>query len=189
MDIILQNDSGTIIDANSYTDVSFIDNYHALRGNIDWSNATEANKEIATIKAWQYIDTSFSFIGYEKTDLQNTEFPRLGLYTSRQVEITDLPIKLKQAQAEYALIALSSNFTQNETPTSGYTIKSESNKVDVLSESIEYDTSKGIKTQFSYPTADNLLADYVIGGINGKGGTAGGGGSTGSSRNTFNGYY
>jgi hypothetical protein len=170
MAIVAQNDQGTLINANSYIETSFADSYFSDRNNTTWSSAATADKETAIIKAWQYLDTAFRFAGYQATNTQNTEFPRYEIYNQRGNELTGIQVKLKNAQCEYALIALSQDLTINQTPINTPTVKRKSQKVDVLSTEIEYDTSVGQQVKFNYPQADFWLKDFLQG-------------------TTFNGYY
>jgi len=170
MAIIVQNNAGTITNANSYADTTFVDDYFSLRGESTWTALSTQNKEIALIKAWQYIDTAFNFQGYQKTDAQNTTFPRLGVYSQRGTELSDVETNIKNAQAEYALISLTTDFTINQVPSVTSLLKKESRKADVLSESLEYDTDRGQVIKFSFPKADFWLKEFLRG-------------------NTFKGYY
>jgi hypothetical protein len=170
MALIVQNDSGTITNANSYIDVAYADSYFTARNNVTWSAASTANKEAALVKAWQYIDTAFTFVGQIATDTQNTEFPRLYIYNSAGKELTGIDVKVKNAQCEYAVIALSQDLTINQTPSAQAPIKKEMNKADVVETEVEYDTSKGQPIVYSYPLGDFWLKDFLGG-------------------NTFNGYY
>ena len=161
--IIVQNDSGTVGNANSYASIAYADSYHSDRGNTSWAAATEDNKTVALIKSWQYIDTAFVFLGYEKSDVQNTEFPRYGILNSRGKELKNIEPQIKNAQSEYALIALTKDFTEDQTVTSTPIVKKTSEKVDVISQEIEYDTSRGIPIIHNFPKADFWLRDFLKG--------------------------
>jgi|5B_taG_2_1085324.scaffolds.fasta_scaffold00261_14 hypothetical protein len=170
MALILQNDQGTVVNANSYTDTSYADIYFSDRNNDTWANATTTQTTSALIKAWQYIDTMFKFAGYQATDTQNTEFPRYGIFNSRGQELTGIQTKVKNAQCEYALVALTQDLTINQTPINTPVIKKKSQKADVLATEVEYDTTIGQQIVFSYPNADFWLKEFLNG-------------------NRFNGYY
>ena len=50
MAIIIQDDNGSVTNANSYSDVAFTDTYFTLRGNTDWAALSVAEKEVSLIK-------------------------------------------------------------------------------------------------------------------------------------------
>jgi hypothetical protein len=163
MALILQNDTGTVTDANSYTDTTFADNYFLLRNNATWAAATVSDKEAAMVRAWQYMDTAFNYDGYKVTDIQNTEFPRYSIFNDRGTEILGINFKIKNAQCEFALIALSADLTINQVPINTPVVKSKMSKADVLQESVTYDTEQGQQTRFYYPQADFWLKDFIKG--------------------------
>ena len=79
-------DGNGLPDANAYVDVAFADEYFADRGNTDWAAATDPNKQVAIVKATDYIDKAFgprflgqkAFVSYpaDETVDQALEFPR-----------------------------------------------------------------------------------------------------------------
>jgi hypothetical protein len=79
-------DGNGLPEANAYIDVAFADSYFTDRGNTDWAAASSDQKQVAIVKATDYIDkvNSNRFLGYpafrtnppnEATD-QALEFPR-----------------------------------------------------------------------------------------------------------------
>ncbi len=98
-------------DANSYVDVAFADGYFADRGQTQWGTAAQADREVALIKATDYIDKRFGpmFKGYRRAKQQALEWPRLDAYDEDGFAydgIDIIPRTLQKACAEYALRAL-----------------------------------------------------------------------------------
>jgi hypothetical protein len=100
--------------ANAYIDVAFADAYFSLRGITAWASAVSADKEIAIVKATDYIDTvwGWKFLGTKANAKTNPpdfavdqalEWPRM--YQRQDLPIA-LPPQLQKACAEYALRAL-----------------------------------------------------------------------------------
>lgn len=99
--MIVENGSG-IINADSYVDIDFADNYFSSR-NPAWSQKTEEEKEIALIKATDYIDTLFKWHGKKKTQEQALAFPRICLVDCDGYKVEDIPVTLKKAVCVMAL--------------------------------------------------------------------------------------
>ena len=99
MALIVQDDTGTQTDANSYIDVAFFDTYWTERGNTTATDLTIAQKEVLLIKATDYIETIYygKWLGDRLTTTQNTEFPRVI-----DGESVAIPTRLKKACAELA---------------------------------------------------------------------------------------
>ena len=94
--------------ANSYTDIEFADEFHDLRGNAAWTGATGPQKEAALVKATDYIDQKYEFLGQPAHETQALAWPRI-------VDRIDhgVPAKIKQATAQLALEALSAELNPN----------------------------------------------------------------------------
>lgn len=109
MAFTLEDGTG-IDDANAYVDETFVDTYHADRGNIAWTGAAAA-KQIAIIQASDYIDERFGrrFLGTRTNKTQGLEWPRINandLDGFALTEVDAVPRQLQKACAEYALRAL-----------------------------------------------------------------------------------
>lgn len=120
-------DGTGVTDANSYVDIDFADDYHSLRGNAAWASATEPQKQAALVKATDYVDQKYNFIGYETYEGQSLAWPR-----DYEDENLGIPAKLKQAIAELALEALTADLNPNVAPAGQVKRK----KVDVVE--VEY---------------------------------------------------
>lgn len=65
-------------DANSYATTSQADAVYSDRGNTEWSALVVSQKEIALIKATDYIDAYYTFKSVKSTDTQALQNPRYG---------------------------------------------------------------------------------------------------------------
>jgi hypothetical protein len=77
MAMVVQNDDGDEVGANSYLTVAAFKTYHDNRGN-SYSDYTDSQIEKALVKATDYIDTRFIFKGIKLNDddTQTTQWPR-----------------------------------------------------------------------------------------------------------------
>lgn len=107
MALTLQDDSGTVTNANTYIDVAAFRAYHADRGN-DVSAYDDTKVGQALIRARDYLDQRFKYIGFRfrGVNFQSTEWPRYNAYGRDDLLIVGVPREVKDAQAEYALRAL-----------------------------------------------------------------------------------
>lgn len=160
MALNVQNDSGTVADANAYVTVAYFKAYHDARGN-DYSAATsDPLIEKAIIKATDYLDQRFRFRG-SRANLQSTQptaWPRLDVVDDDDNWVNGIPDAVKKACCEYALRAISA--TLNPDPTSddyGRSVRRISKTVGPISKDVEYDNSSVLLLP-KYPAADRLLA-------------------------------
>lgn len=95
--------------ANSYVDVTFAAAYFddRLHSSV-WSNASNDDRDRSLIMATREIDTRIAWDGYKVTETQALDWPRSGLYDDNRdyVDEDTLPIELKNAVCEYALVLL-----------------------------------------------------------------------------------
>src|SRR5690606_8597559 len=111
MALIVQGDGPVIINAESYLSVEDADTYHANRGNAAWAAASTAEKEAALRKATEFLDVTFEryWRGTPIERLQQLDWPRQNVCrdNGHAIYSTEIPIELKRATAEMALLALS----------------------------------------------------------------------------------
>ena len=149
-------ETGAIIaGADSYVAATDCDTYHAARGNTAWTG-TDAVKEYALRKAVAYLD------GHYRNRLKGVmvdpinqllAWPRYDVVIDGVILASDtIPQKLKDAQCELALIALSADLA----PSVSAGIKRE--KIDVLE--TEYFAGAPAGTTV-YTAVNNLLADLL----------------------------
>lgn len=150
-----QNDQGSVVGANAYIDVAFFTGYHADRGQTYVGDTTAI--QAAIVRATQYLDTRFTFVGYVGNYDQETQWPRNGARDSNDRVRTGIPREIKNATAEYARVALGQtlnpNPVQDET---GARVKSKSSRAGPVAESVTYVDGSTVKLP-KYPIADQWL--------------------------------
>ncbi|MEE7442673.1 hypothetical protein MOR12E_28880 [Methylobacterium oryzae] len=128
--------------------MAFADTFHSDRGNAAWASADNASKQAALVKATDYLDQTFSFLGERATEAQALEFPR-DYGDGKQ----PLPAKLKQATAVLALEALTKDLNPSLSPEGQIKRK----KADVLEK--EYFEVK--RTVTIRPKIEGLLSGLI----------------------------
>lgn len=165
--LVVQDDDGSETAANTYISEADADAYFADRNwgtsslAQTWDDATSANKIVALINSWQYIDNWFTFLGCRLTEDQNTEWPRSGVYSEcGKYLIEGIPTDLTYAQCEYAVRALSGPLVPDITYDSNKTITKLKQKVGPIETDTTYG-GNGYITSRVYPEADALLNQYL----------------------------
>lgn len=138
-------DGTGVTDANSYCNVAYADAYHSDRGNAAWASATTQNKQAALVKATDYIDQTYRFLGEPANDGQALSWPR----EADGFDEDEIPTRLKQAVCILALTALTEALNPDIAP--GSSVKSK--RVDVLE--VEYFESAVKRTV--RPAIDGLM--------------------------------
>lgn len=170
MAFTVQTDGG-VADANAYISVSFFRTYHDDRGNevvsIGGTTYSTNDWQRAIVRATDYLDARFSYVGIKRQQSQSTEWPRFDAFDRDENYINGVPEAVKEACAEYALIALTN--TINPTPTRddrGQIVVSKTEKVDVLEESTTFAPGDSFLLP-KYPVADLKLtrAGLVVQGL------------------------
>ena len=100
-------------DANSYVSVEFANDYFSARGVSEWNIDTE-KKEQLLIKATDFIDNIFQWLGKKEFENQALRFPRVDLRDYEGVEVKGIPLCLKQAVCDAALINNNSELFQTK---------------------------------------------------------------------------
>jgi hypothetical protein len=148
----VQDDSGSVAGANAYITVAEFKSYHNARGN-DFSAYGGGSIEKAIVKATDYLDQRFTFVGEMASVAQRTQWPRLSAEDASENLRTGIPFEVKEACAEYALIAAGQEL--NPVPTTPSSVKRKREKVGPIEEETEYAGSA-----FSLPTYP--AADYKL---------------------------
>lgn len=159
MAITVEDGTG-LSNADSYLSVANADTYHTNFGNSAWTGTT-AVKEAALRKATQYLDSTYMWKGDISSTTQSLNFPRINIEDSQGRILDDtIPIKLKDATAELALAALSSDLVGITTNSNYVTYE----KVGDL----EVKYASGSPTGREYNKVNAILADLydsIIGGM------------------------
>lgn len=162
MALILQDDSGSVVNANAYADSAFFTSYHTDRAVEAVVNGEFLPDEInaGLVKATDFVDRIFAYMGRRITRDQTTQWPRIGVFDTDGFYITGIPLVIKQAVAEYALraITLGTLLADPERDATGQTVSSSSSSVGPISESKSFggNGTSGFEMP-RYPIADQLI--------------------------------
>jgi len=161
-------DGTGIADANSYTTEAYADAYFLDRGDATWAAALTAAKEVALVKATDYIELRFRdrFKGSLATEATTLAWPREYVYDRKGELVTlTIPSDIQKATCEYALRALSSDLLPDPTVTdSGQAVKRTFEKVGPIETETEYDGASARPDIIRpYPAADKLLLFWIMG--------------------------
>jgi hypothetical protein len=157
MSLTAQDSTGRVSGANAYITVAEFKAYHAARSQ-SYGAATDPDIDAAIVRATDYLDTRFRFVGRKLTGRdQTTEWPRLGAWDRDRYIVNGIPEEVKEACAEYALRALTVTLAPDPTQAaSGATVESYTTPVDVISESYTF-AAGGAFVMPKYPAADQKL--------------------------------
>jgi hypothetical protein len=160
----VQNDTGTVTDANAYISVNEFKTYWGNKA-VDISALTDPEIEGLIVAATQYIDQRYKYKGTPLAGRdQTTEFPRADLYDNYANVVEGVPREVKDACSEYALESNTTDLSNTITATE-QGLKREMSKIDVIEEEKEYiGRSVSSSTWNVYQIADNILLNsgFVI---------------------------
>lgn len=177
----IQNDSGTIADANSYIDVDWFLSYCEENG---YDAAAEFGKpdtsvppvmvideevvKVHLIRGKNYMDTAMNYKGEPSARDGSSAFPRYDLTDRAGSIVSGIALPMKKAQAEYAWLSKTLPEGLNPTPSrdaSGARITQISERVGPISESKSF-ANGGSYSKPEYPVADGILkaAGYAMSG-------------------------
>lgn len=160
--LILETGAG-LNNSNAYIDVEYFVDYWLARGVAVAAN--ELDIASAIIIATQYADSVFNFRGEIKLTTQALAWPRVEVYDNEGREISPdvVPVKLKQAIAEYAKRQLEASLLPDMPDTGA--IQSKRDKLgDLETETVYQDGTGGYFGVKRYPMADNLIKSLTVGG-------------------------
>lgn len=142
MALIIEDGNG-LDNADSYIDTAFADAYFLKRGVTEWADLT--NKEALIVRAMDYIENNYTFIGSKLLETQSLSFPRVidGA--------TIFPTALKNAACELAIKSNDDDLLADGEKT---TIRE---KVGTLE--VEYDPNQS--NTKTYRFVDKLLSPYI----------------------------
>jgi len=150
--------------SNAYCDEAFADAYFSDRGNTVWSSATTAAKEAAIVRASDFLDRNFIFIGCRFSSEQALEWPREHAYDSLGSEITGVPTGVQKACAEYALRELSARIQPDPLyDERGLQVRRTLDIVGSLETEVEYaNFAQNPDINRKYPSADRWLRGLIV---------------------------
>lgn len=137
----------TIIN-DSYATVQEADQYHSIRQNTAWDDATNDAREAALVRATDYIDALYRAKSPRTVWLQPLQWPTL--------EDAQVPASVVRATVELALYALTGPLFG---PPAARGIKSTKLEGDAGKKEVVYDD---ITSGDPYPAITNLLADVAF---------------------------
>lgn len=157
MSLIVEDGTG-LVNAQAYIDVAYLDQYAALRGE-DLSAYTEQQKEAAIyVCVNDFIDVFYTFKGTKLNVDQGLALP------TSEVVLTDVATlrDIQEANANGAVLSLRSFLlTDPVSQDINGRVKSESSKLDVLEDSVEYFENTEVVAKFKTPIIDRLLSPYL----------------------------
>lgn len=158
MALVVEDGTGKT-DANSYSEVTFADEYHSDRANTSWSSATAGDKEAALINATQYLDGRYGdrYVGVKANASQGLSWPRTEAISKsgHRIASDQVPVAVQQAAAEAALTALSQTL-EPDLARGGRVAK-------VKVGPVEQEYEPGASAQDQRPRIDGLLHDVIRG--------------------------
>ena len=92
-------------DSDSYVSLDFADEYFSARGVSEWASLDDEKKEQSLVRAPDFIDGIFQWYGKREFESQALRFPRVGIRDYEGAEVSGIPLCLKQAVCEAALLA------------------------------------------------------------------------------------
>lgn len=163
-----QNEDGTVEGANAYIDVAALRAYWDDRG-VDLSAYSDDQAEVAIIKATDYLDARYKWVGYQLYRLQGTQWPRGGVTTF----LRGLPPALKNATCMMAQRAFTKALMPDPTyDPSGQKVTESTKKVGPIEVSLKYSdggNSNAASKTPEYPEVTLMLqaAGLVGSGVSG----------------------
>lgn len=163
MPTLIVEDGTGLSNSNTYASLASADTYHADRGNSVWAEASESDRQVALIRATDYIDLN-NFKDTVLEDGQALQFPRNDLLNRNGEQVgATVPVEIERATFEYALSVLNDGGDMAEldpTPdqSESRALTLERNKVGTIETEQRFDSSAGVRTRVAYPRADRILS-------------------------------
>jgi hypothetical protein len=159
MAFLVQDDDGNVASATAYVETSFVDDYFSDRNIPEWAGSA-AVKQAAVIKATDYIDRRYAFMGWTRNDTQGTEWPRNDVVDLNDRIVSGIPAEVKEACAELAIRSLSAVLAPDPALDElNGEVRFSSIKVGPIEERKSYIFQRDFPR---YPEVDALLRAYVV---------------------------
>jgi len=154
--LVIEDGSGLNGAANTYaTRDSFIDAWHADRGNGAWAAASTSARDAAIFRSMDWME-SRPWRGMRQTLDQPLSWPRYEVYDEQGYQYTLVPLQVKQALAEMALRALAAQLEADQER--GGAVSS------ISAGSVSISWENGAPAGTTYPAITALLRRFVHGG-------------------------
>lgn len=161
MAFVVETGTG-LTDSNAYMSVAAFKSYHDDRGN-SYASYSDPLIEKAIVRASDYIDTRFTFIGYRRNVTQSMEWPRYSAFYYDGRMANGVPVEVAEACAEYAFRSLSAPLAPDPVAdASGRMLGVESKQVGPISVSKSFSRSGAFTTFKPYPIVDERLRQLLI---------------------------
>jgi hypothetical protein len=155
MSFVVETGAG-LSNANSYASVAAADAYNADRGYTDWASLNTAEKQVALIRATDYIEATYrsSWKGYKKSQGQALSWPRYGVFVEGfAVPDDSVPVAVVNSCIEMALKTLT--YDQLIIDQQQRVVRE---KVDV----IETEYAEFSDPAQRYPQVNRMLVPYLV---------------------------
>lgn len=104
-----------------------------------------------------------TLLGGIDTGAQPLSFPKADLFTPQGLQVFGIPLKLRQATAEYAVRSLAAILAPDPAiDATGAAVQSKTDIVGPIEESRTYVAGAVPRVFYPYPAADELLSEYVL---------------------------
>lgn len=167
-DLVVENGTG-LTNSNAYATRAEADAYHLARANDAWADSDLHNKIASLIRATDYVDRRWRWIGTKGLETQALQWPREGAYDVNGFSLADeVPPALKQAVMEYALRIvedLGDLLPDPSEDSTGAFVTLKREKVGPIEEETRYSDQIRPSAIRAYPSADSILlrAGLVLG--------------------------
>ncbi len=163
MAFIVEDGSG-LPNSNAYVSVAAFREYHTDRG-VDLSAYTDAQLQVAIIKATDFLEDRYRYIGQIRLSTQALEWPRINAFYRDGRVASLVPVEITRATLILGQIALTEDlFILPTVSTNGQLVKRERVRVDVIEEAIEYQEGGIVQTQREFPQVESLLQGLIVSG-------------------------
>ena len=155
-------ETGDIVpEANSYSSVEFADAYATDRGYDAWMALAIVDKQRALVRATDYMDRNFTFLGFEYEPAQALEWPRGGITDENGLYFERMPDEIRKAAVEYAMRMATTDIQPDQTIDVRGFITDKETTVGPIKTRTRYAPGQAAPLQFSIPAADLLLREFV----------------------------
>ena len=161
MAFVVEDGTG-LVNANSYVSVAEAKAYWDDVA-FDYSGLSDAQIQVSLVKATRYMDTRFYYIGcieFPETP-QALGWPRTYAYDRDGVYQQDVPVKIKNACIEYAVIAQTEELmpvpTQDDR---NQVVERVHEKVGPIETTTKYFGSSSVFKVYPFP--DSIIKDLVV---------------------------
>jgi hypothetical protein len=159
-------EDGTGLSAsNSYATVAEYKAYLDDRG-VTYAGLVNSDIEKLLIKATDYIDQRFTFIGQRSGSDQALSWPRDFAYDDLGNTLDPVPTELKYATIEYANRARTTSLWLTPATDTVGIVKTKKTVVGPIEKTTDY--ISGPSTVQAYPPADHYLDGLITGGVGGQ---------------------